>query len=457
MFESTERYNSDTFEEIKYDLISYKKHALHFIVLAFLGVMLYVSWRSGDNIFYHSSFTCMLVLWLAFISVYIKMPGQIKKRAIAMMLENYKSDSYVLRITFDENNITIYNQNTQGTMHYSYDMIANISQTKNYYILATKTGQRIIVSKSFNSTPENSDFIEFLKGRNTAIHWQKSMSGRNRFRLSIIYSIVIAGILIFGAIGMAYGCENNSDIDLVADGTDIVDDVAKNNVEATADDNEEKVLSETTKQDNESAEGMKDKIKDSTKDNIEETMSNSETDNEKSDNVWEELEIKEPLITPSEADEISIEYSKTEHTITMLNNGEPIATYSAGSGRVKGDKEQEGDLRTPEGEFYICVLNENSQYHLAFGLSYPDIEDAERGLKAGLISQEEHDDIVSAISEGGKPNWYTALGGEIMIHGQKGEQGGESDWTSGCIAVDNEVMDIMWPYVQEGTKVTIRP
>lgn len=42
-----------------------------------------------------------------------------------------------------------------------------------------------------------------------------------------------------------------------------------------------------------------------------------------------------------------------------------------------------------------------------------------------------------------------------MIHGQKGEQGSESDWTRGCFAVDNEIMDFIWDYVEVGTPVLI--
>ena len=51
------------------------------------------------------------------------------------------------------------------------------------------------------------------------------------------------------------------------------------------------------------------------------------------------------------------------------------------------------------------------------------------------------------------PPWNTSLGGEIMIHGH----GSETDWTLGCIAVDNEVMDILWQYCHNGTGVIINP
>lgn len=49
------------------------------------------------------------------------------------------------------------------------------------------------------------------------------------------------------------------------------------------------------------------------------------------------------------------------------------------------------------------------------------------------------------------PPWDTNLGGEIMIHGH----GSHSDWTLGCIAVENDVMDILWDYCKLGVEITI--
>lgn len=75
----------------------------------------------------------------------------------------------------------------------------------------------------------------------------------------------------------------------------------------------------------------------------------------------------------------------------------------------EGDKETEGDGRTPEGEFYVFAKNPKSKFHLSLGLSYPGRDNAERGLKKGLISQEEHDEITAAIAErrmpSKRPNW----------------------------------------------------
>jgi L,D-peptidoglycan transpeptidase YkuD (ErfK/YbiS/YcfS/YnhG family) len=86
-------------------------------------------------------------------------------------------------------------------------------------------------------------------------------------------------------------------------------------------------------------------------------------------------------------------------------------------------------------------------------LSYPNIEDAERGLKNGLITQAEHDEIVKAINEKAMPPQKTKLGGEIYIHGG----GCKADWTAGCMALDNEEMQEIFEAIEVGTAVKIVP
>ena len=44
-----------------------------------------------------------------------------------------------------------------------------------------------------------------------------------------------------------------------------------------------------------------------------------------------------------------------------------------------------------------------------------------------------------------------------MIHGTDTKSETKSDWTEGCIAVDNEVMDILWEYSKVGTQVFVFP
>ena len=116
-------------------------------------------------------------------------------------------------------------------------------------------------------------------------------------------------------------------------------------------------------------------------------------------------------------------------------------------------EQKQGDRTTPNGDYYICVRNDKSAYHLSLGLSYPDKAAADRGFESGIISQAEKDAIYSAIDKKVCPPWNTALGGAIMIHGnyQKGVP------TAGCVAVSDNVMDILWPYGQLGIKVSVGP
>lgn len=144
---------------------------------------------------------------------------------------------------------------------------------------------------------------------------------------------------------------------------------------------------------------------------------------------------------------------KSDKKLYLYVDGKLFKAYDAKFGAVEGDKEIEGDMKTPEGEFYVCLKNPNSRYHLSMGLSYPNKEDAARGLKAGLITQEQHDKIVSAIDAKAIPPWKTALGGEIMIHGDAESR----EDTHGCIALFNKDMDELYAKVNEGTKVIIKP
>jgi murein L,D-transpeptidase YafK len=122
------------------------------------------------------------------------------------------------------------------------------------------------------------------------------------------------------------------------------------------------------------------------------------------------------------------------------------------------DKALEGDEATPLGRFYICSKNPRSKFFLSMCLSYPNEEDAERGLAAGLINRREHGDILAAVREKRLPPQHTRLGGEIYIHGQDptARRGAPKDWTRGCIALDNGAMQPLYERIALGTEVLIR-
>ena len=155
-----------------------------------------------------------------------------------------------------------------------------------------------------------------------------------------------------------------------------------------------------------------------------------------------------PLVNPR------IIVFKGERRLELYSNERMVRSYRVGLGtNPVGDKVRQGDRRTPEGEFYVCVKNSRSNYYLSLGLSYPNQEDAERGLRDGLISRDTHDQIINAIRTRRKPPQNTALGGDIYIHGH----GSRDDWTWGCVALDNSDVRELFEAVPMGTSVLIKP
>ena len=121
---------------------------------------------------------------------------------------------------------------------------------------------------------------------------------------------------------------------------------------------------------------------------------------------------------------------KSERLLVAECRGRPVLRFRAALGKCPaGRKEREGDGRTPEGEYRVCLKKAQGKYGPSLGLDYPSPEDARLGgADERLISL-----IESARREGRRPPWGSFLGGEIYIHGG----GSGSDWTAGCIALDD--------------------
>jgi murein L,D-transpeptidase YafK len=145
---------------------------------------------------------------------------------------------------------------------------------------------------------------------------------------------------------------------------------------------------------------------------------------------------------------------KSKRRLELYSDDAVVRTYKVGLGlNPVPDKKREGDRATPEGDFYVFTKNDKSAFYLSLGISYPNAEDAERGLRDGLISRAVHDAIVKAIKRKATPPQHTALGGDIYIHGN----GASSDWTWGCVALENEDIRELFDAVPVGTPVTIKP
>ena len=142
---------------------------------------------------------------------------------------------------------------------------------------------------------------------------------------------------------------------------------------------------------------------------------------------------------------------KTRRRLTVYDGRKVVKRYRIALGWGRGDKVREGDGCTPEGDFYICTKNPRARFHRSLGLSYPNVEDAERGLRDGLIDRAAHDEIARAIRRRTRPPWKTPLGGQIMLHGH----GTKSDWTAGCAALSNADITELYEAIRIGTPVRI--
>jgi murein L,D-transpeptidase YafK len=154
-----------------------------------------------------------------------------------------------------------------------------------------------------------------------------------------------------------------------------------------------------------------------------------------------------PLVNPR------IVVTKSSRMLQLYSNGRAVRTYRVALGLSPVEnKIRAGDRRTPEGDFYICMKNSHSQFYLSLELSYPNQKHAERGLRDGLITRGQYNQIVSALNRKRVPPQNTRLGGELFIHGN----GSQGDWTWGCVALDDKNIRELFDAVPVGTPVTIR-
>lgn len=144
--------------------------------------------------------------------------------------------------------------------------------------------------------------------------------------------------------------------------------------------------------------------------------------------------------------------TKSLRRLELFDGGDLVKAYRIVLGFApQGDKEIEGDGRTPEGTFYVFAKNAKSKFHLSLGMSYPNDPAATRGLASGLITRDEYEAIIAAEREGERPPQKTALGGDIYIHGG----GIDGDWTEGCVALRDTEIEELFAAVEFGCPVTI--
>ncbi len=147
------------------------------------------------------------------------------------------------------------------------------------------------------------------------------------------------------------------------------------------------------------------------------------------------------LEASQKADKVLVQ--KSARKMHLLRDGKIFKTYriSLGANPV-GHKQQQGDSRTPEGTYVLDYRNRHSKFYKSIHLSYPNAEDRANARRRGVNP-----------------------GGAIFIHGSPNDVTNgiaqsfmkSTDWTDGCIAVNNSEMDEIWRLVRDGTPITIEP
>lgn len=149
---------------------------------------------------------------------------------------------------------------------------------------------------------------------------------------------------------------------------------------------------------------------------------------------------------------LQLEVKRGSKTVMLFEN---IAIGRKGS----GIKTHVGDDVTPLGEYHIAWINENSPYYRFFGFDYPNKSNAKEGLAWGLIDPRAYRRIIEAHDAGEIPPQNTTLGGQIGIHGlgKANERIHRlMNWTQGCIALTNQQIDKLIPWIKKGTKVKVQ-
>lgn len=127
-----------------------------------------------------------------------------------------------------------------------------------------------------------------------------------------------------------------------------------------------------------------------------------------------------------------------------------------------GPKQSLNDSRTPEGEYRLVVKNgPGSAFKYFLGINYPTVEQANKALAGSIITKSQRDAIVDADRKGLMPPSGTPLGGWIGIHGLPKEETTDlvpattSDWTLGCIALEDFMTQRYYENSTIGTPVLI--
>ncbi|MBN2241544.1 MAG: L,D-transpeptidase [Acidobacteria bacterium] len=129
---------------------------------------------------------------------------------------------------------------------------------------------------------------------------------------------------------------------------------------------------------------------------------------------------------------------KFNHLCLLIQRGRVQKRYSADLGRKWYQrKSQARDASVPEGEYAVSRMIPRGKYGQALMIDYPSAEDTAR---------------FQSLRRKGILPAGARIGGYIEIHGGGGK---DSDWTDGCVALNDDDMRELYGFAYAGMPVTI--
>lgn len=142
---------------------------------------------------------------------------------------------------------------------------------------------------------------------------------------------------------------------------------------------------------------------------------------------------------------LSLYINKAEYYLEVRSDSLKLKRYPVvfGSDPVN-DKLQQGDSRTPEGNFRVRDHYNHAKWRYFIWIDYPTEDSWRKHTQAkteGLIAQD------------------ASIGGEIGIHGVPAGYdyaiGERMNWTLGCISLTNADLEELIPIVEKGMEIRI--
>lgn len=166
----------------------------------------------------------------------------------------------------------------------------------------------------------------------------------------------------------------------------------------------------------------------------------------------------------SELDNPKIVVKVSENVLMLFNGDELIKKYkiNLGKSNFKLADSRKNYITTPKGIFSVCDFYPDKKYYKSFLLNYPDSLTILKAFKLKLIDAKSLKKMLNDKKYGCKGKFDKKIfGPPLTIHGF-----GKVNyilknlpfvfnWTNGSIALSNEDLDEISPYLQIGTKIKI--